>query len=70
MRFNIIGVAEKDNTYIFNMQTNYVPRQGEELELSDMILVVKYVRYKLTSGDFDAQNVQLGLVRIKQEAGK
>ena len=61
MKFNIIGVMEKSNVYVFNMTTHYVPRQNEELEICGEVFVVKYVRYKLSSGDFNAQNVQLGL---------
>lgn len=61
IRFNIIGVMEKSNSYVFNMQTSYVPRQNEELEFGGQIFVVKYVRYKLYSGDFTTQNVQIGL---------
>lgn len=65
MRFNIIGVSAKNNAYVFNMQTNYVPRQNEEIEIDDYVYVVKYVRYNLSHGNFTTQNVQLGLERIK-----
>ena len=65
MRFNIIGVSEKESIYVFNMQTNYVPRQNEEIEIDGYVYVIKYVRYNLSHGDFSTQNVQLGLVRIK-----
>lgn len=61
MNFNIIGVMEKSNSFIFNLRTHYVPRQNEELEINGEMFVIKYVRYKLSSGDFDTQNVQLGL---------
>lgn len=61
MNFNIVGVMEKSNAYIFNMTTHYVPRQNEELEINGELFVVKYVRYKLSSGNFNTQNVQLGL---------
>ena len=65
MRFNIVGVSAKDGTYVFSMQTGYVPRQNEEIEIDDYVYVVKYVRYNLSHGNFTTQNVQLGLVRIK-----
>lgn len=65
MRFNIIGVSEKDCSYVFNMQTGYVPRQNEEIEIDGYIYVVKYVRYNMSIGNFGMQNVNLGLVRIK-----
>lgn len=65
MRFNIIGVSAKDGTYVFSMQTGYVPRQNEELEIDGYVYVVKYVRYSLSHGNFTTQNVQLGLARIK-----
>lgn len=61
MDFNIIGVMERNNSYVFNMTTHYVPRQNEELEICGEVFVVKYVRYKLSTGDFSTQNVQLGL---------
>ena len=61
MKFNIIAVMEKSDAFVFNMQTYYVPRQNEELEINGKVFVVKYVRYKLSSGDFNIQNVQLGL---------
>ena len=65
MRFNIVGVSAKDGTYVFSMQTGYVPRQNEEIEIDGYVYVVKYVRYSLSRGNFSTQNVQLGLVRIK-----
>ena len=65
MRFNIVGVSAKDDAYVFNMQTGYVPRMNEELEIDGRIYAVKYVRYNLSIGNFSTQNVQLGLVRIK-----
>ena len=61
MKFNIIAVMKKSDAYVFNMQTYYVPRQNEELEINGKVFVVKYVRYKLPNGDFNMQNVQLGL---------
>ena len=64
MRFNVIGVSEKSGAYVFNMQTGYVPRKNEELEIDGYIYVVKYVRYTLSHGDFSIQNVRLGLDRI------
>lgn len=65
MRFNIIGVSAKDGTCVFSMQTGYVPRQNEELNIDGYIYVVKYVRYDLSHGNYTTQNVQLGLARIK-----
>ena len=65
MKFNINGVAVKDGTRVFSMQTGYVPRQNEELEIDGYVYVVKYVRYNLHVGSFTMQNVQLGLDRIK-----
>lgn len=65
MQFNIIGVSAKNDAYVFNMQTNYVPRQNEEIEIDGYIYVVKYVRYNLSYGNFTTQNVHLGLERIK-----
>lgn len=61
MNFNIVGVMEKSNTYVFNMRTCYVPRQYEEIEIGNQVFVVKYVRYKLSAGNFNSQDVQLGL---------
>lgn len=63
MKFHIVGVMEKSNSFVFSMQTYYVPRQNEELEIDGDVFVVKYVRYKLSNGDFSTQTVQLGLVR-------
>lgn len=65
MRFNIIGVSAKDGTYVFNMQTGYVPRQNEELDIDGYVYVVKYVRYNLSGGRTSTINVHLGLDRIK-----
>lgn len=65
MRFNIVGVSAKDGTYVFSMQTGYVPRQNEEIEIDGYVYVVKYVRYNLQHRNFSTQNVQLGLARIK-----
>lgn len=65
MRFNIVGVSAKDGTYVFSMQTGYVPRQNEEIEIDGYVYAVKYVRYNLQHGNFSTQNVQIGLVRIK-----
>ena len=65
MRFNVIGVSAKDGAYVFSMQTGYIPRQNEELEIDGYVYVVKYVRYNLSHGNFTTQNVQLGLARIK-----
>lgn len=65
MRFNIIGVLEKSGAYVFNMQTGYVPRQNEEIEIDGCIYVVKYVRYNLSDGRISMINVHLGLTRIK-----
>ncbi len=64
MRFNIIGVSTNDGSYIFNMQTGYVPRQNEEIEIDGYIYVVKYVRYNLSNGRISMINVHLGLARI------
>lgn len=63
MKFNVNGVSVKDGTNVFSMQTFYVPRQNEELEIDGYVYVVKYVRYNLTVGNFSTQNVQLGLAR-------
>lgn len=63
MRFNIVGVLATNNSYVFSFQTNYVPRQYEELDINGFVYVIKYVRYKLTEGSSSVQNVQLGLIR-------
>lgn len=65
MQFNIVGVSKANGTYVFNMQTGYVPRQNEEIEIDGYVYVVEYVRYVLQHGDFSTQNVRLGLTRIK-----
>lgn len=61
MNFDIIGVMEKSNNFVFSAHTYYVPRQNEELEIDGKVFVVKHVIYKLSNGDFTTQNVRLVL---------
>lgn len=63
MDFNIIGVLTKDNSFVFNMKTQYVPRLNEELDIDGVIFTVEYVRYKLSAGKFASLDVFLGLTR-------